>query len=370
MTIKNGKRCSTSVAYLRHALKEYKNLSILSKCHTTKVLIENSKAVGVEYLKGNELKTIRANKEIIICSGAINTPQLLMLSGIGDADELKKHGILINCHLPGVGNNLQDHLEIYMQYKCNQPITLYSFQWKFPIKMASTGIQWFLNQTGNAATTHFEAGAFIRTSNKIPHPDVQLHFVPSVVIDHGQRMPSCHAFQANAGTMRANSKGTVKLISTNPLQHPEIDYNYLSTEKDRVDMRNCVKLTKEIFEQNVFKKYNKGFYDETLVLETDDQIDNFIRKTCETAYHPCGTAKMGPENDKYAVVDSKCKVFGVDNLRIVDASIMPSIVSGNLNAPTIMMAEKASDIILKKPPLSKLEVPRWKPNQPKLQREY
>lgn len=369
MTIKQGRRCSTSAAYLRRSIAEKKDLTVVSNSHVTRVLMQGNRAVGVEYKKGRQLKQVMARKEVILCGGAINSPQLLMLSGIGDSHHLKQLSIPLNHHLPGVGSNLQDHLEIFLQYSCSQPVTLYKYQWKFPVTMAMAGVEWFVRKTGAAASTHLEAGAFIRSHQSMQHPDIQLHFLPSIVIDHGQKMGNCHAFQAHAGTMRATSVGSLKLKSKSPFEHPSIDFNYLSTHQDVLDLRNTVKLTKEILEQKAFEKYKAGFYDKNLKLDTDDEIDEFVRNTSETAYHPCGTAKMGSEKDKSAVVDSECRVMGVDNLRVVDASVIPSIVSGNLNAPVIMMAEKVSDLILHKAPLPKESPPVWKPSMPSLQRE-
>ncbi|ESO10386.1 hypothetical protein HELRODRAFT_91852, partial [Helobdella robusta] len=353
MTIKNGVRCNASMAYIHPILSKYKNLKISTNSMATKVIVEGSKAVGVEYKQNDATKYARARKEVILCGGSINSPQLLLLSGIGNADELRKLGIPCAANLPGVGENLQDHLEVYIQYKCSKPVTLYKYQWKFPWNMVTTGLQWFITKSGAASTTHMEAGSFFRSSSKVAHPDIQIHFLPSVVIDHGQKMGTCHAFQGHSGTMRATSRGNLKLKSTNPFDSPLINPNYLQTEQDIVDFRACVRLTTEIFSQKAFDEFREEVLDKNLRLNSNDEIDSFVRSTSETAYHPCGTAKMGSENDKSAVVDSKCRVLGIDKLRVVDASIMPSILSGNLNAPVIMMAEKAADMILGVPPLPK-----------------
>ncbi|ESO10391.1 hypothetical protein HELRODRAFT_183668 [Helobdella robusta] len=367
MTLKNGMRCSTSAAYI-DPIKAKRNLKISTNSMATKVIVEGSKAVGVEYKQNDATKYARARKEVILCGGSINSPQLLLLSGIGNADELRKLGIPCAANLPGVGENLQDHLEVCIQYKCSKPVTLYKYQWKFPWNMVTAGLQWFIAKSGAASTTYLEAGAFIRSSAEAAHPDIQIHFLPAVVVDHPQKFGTCHAYQGFTGTLKVTSRGNLKLKSTSPFDPPLINPNYLQTEKDVVDFRTCVRLTTEVFSQRAFDDYRECLLDKNLKLSTDDEIDSFVRSTSETAYHPCGTAKMGSENDKSAVVDSKCRVLGIDKLRVVDASIMPSILSGNLNAPVIMMAEKAADMILGVPPLPKLHVPVWKPNDPTKQR--
>ena len=361
MTIWNGRRSSHSVCYLRPILSR-SNFKTLTRVLVKKVKMEGNKAVGIEYEHKGTAKIARAHKEVILSAGAINSPQLLMLSGIGNADELKSHDIDVVQHLPGVGENLQDHLELYVQHKCKKPITLYKYQWKFPVTMLKTGIEWFIRQTGPAASTHMDAGGFIRSTDKVPHPDIQYHFLPSLVINHGQDLGPYHAYQAHAGPLRPTSVGKVSLKNKDPKEYPLMDPNYLATEEDKQDFRHCVRHTREIFQQKAFEEFDDGVIQPLMDVQTDAQIDAFVREVSDSAYHPSCSAKMGAESDKMAVVDPACKVYGIENLRVVDASIMPSIASGNLNAPVTMMAEKAADMILGKQPLPKLSVPVYKHN--------
>lgn len=342
MTIHNGRRWSAAMAYLRPA-ETRPNLTIRTGAFTQRLLFQGKKAMGLEFTEGGQIFKVRAEREIILSGGAINSPQLLQLSGIGPADLLKKHKIPVVQDLPGVGENLQEHLEMYIQHRCLQPITLYGVQ-KMP-KMAIVGAQWFLTRRGVCASAHLEAGGFIRTEPGMRHPNLQYHFLPSQVIDHGRKPVECEAFQVHAGTMRETSRGWIRIRSDDPRKHPEIQPNYLSTEQDRKEMRDAVKLTREIFAQKGFDPYRGEEIQPGPHVRTDAEIDAFIRAKADSAYHPCGTCKMGNENDREAVVDPKARVRGIENLRIVDASIMPSVVSGNLNAPTIMIAEKCADII-------------------------
>jgi len=355
MTVYKGKRWSTASAYLRPALTR-KNLHTETGCMVTRLLFDNNKVIGVEYMQGGKLKQVYSSEDVILSGGAINSPQLLMLSGIGNADELNKLGIEVKANLPGVGENLQDHLELYVQHQCTKPITLFSAQ-KFP-HMIFVGLEWFARQTGLAASSHLCGGGFIRSRAGIEYPDIQFHFLPSQVIDHGRKSPTVEGFQVHVGSLRATSKGSLKLKSANPFDHPIIDPNYLATEIDRWELRECVKLTREIFKQKAFDEFRGPELRPGNDCQTDDEIDAFVREKCDSAYHPSCTAKMGdPNADNMAVVDPQTKVIGVENLRVVDASIMPSVVSGNLNAPVIMMAEKAADIIKGNPPLHMPQTP-------------
>ncbi|XP_023330080.1 choline dehydrogenase, mitochondrial [Eurytemora carolleeae] len=346
-TIYKGQRWSAAAAYLYPALKR-QNLSTLTNVLVTKVIFEGKKAVGVELIEKGKTKRIRGG-EIILSGGAINSPQLLMLSGVGNSEDLKKVGVDVVHDLPGVGYNLQDHLEMYVAQCCSKPVTLYSDQ--KGLKMIKVGLQWFFNQTGSAATAHLESGGFIRSRAGVPHPDIQIHFLPSQVIDHGRKPPYLEAFQVHVGPMRATSRGWLKLASNDPRAHPLIQPNYLQTEQDRWEMRQCVHLMREIFAEPAFDQYRGPELAPGSDVKSDKQIDAFVRDKCDSAYHPSCTCKMGDTSDNMAVVDSQTRVIGLDNIRVIDSSIMPSVVSGNLNAPTIMLAEKAADILLGRAPL-------------------
>ncbi len=354
-TIFDGKRQSTSVTYL-HPIKQRQNLTLITNIQVLKIIIENSVAIGVEIKNKNKLKKIFADKEVLLSAGAINSPQILMLSGIGPEEELKNHNIKIISALNGVGKNLQDHLETYVQYECTKPVTLYSsFN---PINMALIGMQWFLFKKGIAAHSNLEIGGFIRTNEMVDYPNMQYHFFPSLVIDHGRQNPSCHAFQAHVGPMRPTSRGFVKLKSSNPNDLPRIQFNYMQTEHDLNEMREGIKIARDIFHQKAFDHYRGKEISPGENINSDDSLNNFIRSKGDTAYHPSCTCKMG--NDDMSVVDQDLKVYGVEKLRVVDASIMPNIVSGNLNATTVMIAEKASDLIQNKITAEKVNIEFYK----------
>eukprot|EP00112_Aurelia_sp_Birch-Aquarium-sp1_P016688 Seg3809.1 transcript_id=Seg3809.1/GoldUCD/mRNA.D3Y31 product="Choline dehydrogenase mitochondrial" protein_id=Seg3809.1/GoldUCD/D3Y31 len=348
MTTYKGKRWSAAQAYLRPALKR-KNLKTETKALVNRVLFEGTKAVGVEYVKDSQIRRMKAKKEVILSGGAINSPQLLMLSGIGNSADLKQHGIPVVLDKPGVGQNLQDHLEMYIQHECKKPITLYKSTklWN----MGLIGIQWLATHTGLGASSHLESGGFIRSKDGLRHPDIQFHFLPSAVIDHGRIVVDREAFQLHVGTLRATSRGSLKLRSANAFDHPIIDANYLATEEDRADMRACVRLTREIFAQKAFDEFRGPELQPGSHVQSDEEIDAFVRQKGDSAYHPSCTCKMGDESDPMAVVDNNARVIGAENLRVVDASIMPNVASGNLNGPTIMLAEKLTDAIRGKEPL-------------------
>ncbi|XP_075262799.1 choline dehydrogenase, mitochondrial-like isoform X6 [Convolutriloba macropyga] len=370
MTIHKGIRWSTANAYLRPALGRPK-LKSLPNVAVNKVLFEGSKAVGlqVEQPIGKDPIKIRAHKEVILSAGSIGSPHILMLSGLGNQKELIQHGIEVKQHLPGLGMNLQDHLEIYLQHKCLQPVTLYGAQ-HYP-KRLLVGMQWFLSQTGQCASSHMESGGFVRTSPDMSHPNIQFHFLPSVVIEHGRVAPSFECFQAHVGTLRPKSRGTLKLASSNPREAPLIDPNYLSDREDIEEFIDAINLTRDIFAQSAFDAYRGDEITPGVDVRSREQLEQFVRESCDTAYHHSCTCRMGTAESatrddseaslhEAAVVDSEAKVFGVEGLRVIDSSIFPSMVSGNLNAATIMAAEKLSDVILDKPSLPPINVPVYK----------
>lgn len=346
MTIDNGKRCSAAKAYLPSAIRKRNNLTCHTQAQVLKILTKNRKAIGIEYLQAGKVKHCYASQEVILSGGAINSPQLLMLSGIGPAAQLQRQNIAVTVDLPGVGQNLQDHLEYYMQYECKQPITLFSVS--NPLKKIAVGLQWFLTQTGLASSSHLEAGAFISSRNDVEHPDIQYHFLPSLVTNHGRNFGNCHAFQVHVGTLRPESRGYLELASNNPLVPLKIHANYLQTANDLNDLVAGVGLTRNIFNQNAFKPFKGKEIQPGTICQSKKELEEFIRSKADSAYHPCGTCKMGL--DSMAVVNPSGQVYGIEQLRVVDASIMPSNLSGNLNASTIMMAERLSDIILSKVP--------------------
>jgi choline dehydrogenase len=364
-TTYRGRRWSTAVAYLRPAMRR-PGLKVIDRCLVTRVRFEGTRACGVEYAHAGQLATARARREVIVCGGAINSPQVLMLSGIGDAAALARHGIAAVAHLPGVGSNLQDHIETYVQHACTQPITLYSTQ--NLLAKARIGIEWLLFHTGLGATNHFEAGGFIRSQAGVRHPDLQYHFLPIAMNYDGSDQVRQHGFQAHVGPMRPTATGQVSLRSADPREKVRVQFNYMSTEGDRREFRDGIKLTREIFAQQAFDPYRGAELSPGLQVRTDAEIDAHIRRKAESAYHNSCTCKMGADNDPMAVVDGELRVRGVTGLRVVDASIMPAVVSGNLNAPTIMIAEKAADLIrgrapLPATPVSVYEHPDWQNRQ-------
>jgi choline dehydrogenase len=346
MTVGEGRRWSAANAYLKPALKR-PNLTVLTRALVSKVVFEAKRAVGVRYSCGGQAFEAKARAEIILAGGAINSPQLLKLSGIGPAAELASHGLDVICDRPGVGENLQDHLEFYFQIASKKPVTLYSAM--NPLAKALIGARWILFKNGLGATNHFESCGFIRSRAGIAYPDIQYHFLPLAVTYDGQSMAKQHGFQAHVGPMRSKSRGWVRLRSADPAAKPEIRFNYMSHPDDWTEMRACVRLTREIFAQGPFDPYRGEELQPGKDAISDEAIDAFIRDKVETAYHPSCSCKMGRADDPMAVVDTQARVIGVTGLRVVDASIMPSITTGNLNAPTIMLAEKAADHILGRP---------------------
>jgi choline dehydrogenase len=343
MTVSGGSRCSAARAYLRPAMGR-PNLKVLTHVLATKVLFEGRRACGVEYTQGGTLHRVKVGGEVILSGGPINSPQLLKLSGVGPAAELRTHGIEVVHDLPGVGENLQDHLEFYFQVACKEPITLYSsINWR---SRALIGARWLLRKDGLGATNHFETCGFIRSRAGIAYPDIQYHFLPMAVAYDGSTLAQEHGFQAHVGPMRSKSRGWVRLESANPQDKPRIRFNYLSEPDDWTEMRACVRLTREIFAQPAFDRYRGREIQPGAEVQSDEQIDAFVRAKVESAYHPSCSCKMGRPQDPMAVVGPDTRVYGMEGLRVVDSSIMPSVTTGNLNAPTIMLAEKAADHII------------------------
>ncbi|CUH64098.1 Choline dehydrogenase [Thalassovita gelatinovora] len=341
-TVWRGRRWSAANAYLKPALQR-DNCELLRGL-ARRVIIENGRATGVEIERGDKVEVIRARREVVIAASSINSPKLLMLSGVGPARHLAEHGIDVVADRPGVGANLQDHLEFYFQMAASQPITLYKYWtlfWKGVI-----GAQWLFTKTGLGASNQFESAAFIRSRAGVNYPDIQYHFLPMAVRYDGQAAAEGHGFQAHVGPMRSQSRGTVTLNSTEPQDKPQIRFNYMSQESDWKDFRTCIRLTREIFGQEAFKPYVRHAIQPAATLQSDDELDGFIREHAESAYHPCGTCRMGAADDPMAVVDPQARVIGVDGLRVADSSIFPRITNGNLNAPSIMVGEKVSDHLL------------------------
>ncbi len=343
-TVWKGRRWSAANAYLRPALRRA-NCDLVRGL-VQRVVIEDGRAIGVEVKRGTSVEVVKARREVILAASSINSPKLLMLSGIGPGDQLSRHGIDILADRPGVGANLQDHLEIYFQLAASQPITLYKY-WNWAWK-AVLGAQWLFTKTGLGASNNFESGGFIRSQAGVEYPDIQFHFLPLAVRYDGQAAAEGHGFQAHVGPTRSRSRGAVTLRSPDPADAPEIRFNYMSDPHDWVEFRTAIRATREIFAQNVFKQYVKHEIQPGAKVVTDDAIDDFVREHAESAFHPCGTCKMGAADDPSAVVDPEARVIGVEGLRVADSSIFPQITNGNLNAPSIMVGEKAADHILGK----------------------
>lgn len=337
-----GRRCSTSLAYLDHT-KERSNCAIIRHAIADRLLFKGKQAIGIQYMRHGETCTVHAIREVIVCNGAIGSPQLLLRSGIGNADELRKHHIDNIIHLPGVGANLQDHLELYIQYQCRKPVSLYpSLQWWNKLKI---GAEWYAKGTGLGASNHFEAGGFICSDETFLFPNLQYHFLPLAVNYDGSNPIKMHSFQCHVGSMRSPSIGSVTLKNRSPFEPPYLKFNYMSHATDWAELRAAVRLTRKIISQSALNEFRGQEIQPSSAVQTDQEIDQFIQNYVETALHPCGTCKMGSADDQMSVVDYQGRVHGLSGLRVVDASIMPTITTGNLNAPVIMMAEKIADHI-------------------------
>ncbi|MDG2354875.1 MAG: choline dehydrogenase [Paracoccaceae bacterium] len=354
-TIHKGRRWSAANAYLKPALRR-RNLK-LQNGYAHHIIFDGLRAVGVEVNIGGSIKVFRARKEIILSASSINSPRLLLLSGIGPANELKRLGIQPILNKPGVGLNLQDHLEVYIQQECNSPITLFK-HWNLFSK-AMIGLEWLLTKRGHGASNHFESAAFIRSRPGIEYPDIQFHFLPIAIRYDGRASATSHSWQAHVGPMRSSSRGSVSLKSKSPNDMPKIRFNYMSHERDWIDFRHCVRVARDIFSQDAFKPFRGKEIQPGDWCNSDLELNEFIKEHAESAYHPCGTCKMGAKDDPTAVVDETCKVIGVEQLRVVDSSVFPNITNGNLNAPTIMVGEKASDHILGNQTLQQATTEPW-----------
>ena len=346
-TIWKGRRWSAANAYLRPA----KKTGLLTIVHglARRILFRGDTAYGVEIERKGRIEEVHATREVILSASSINTPKLLMLSGIGPADHLARHGIATLADRPGVGANLQDHLEIYMQYTSLKPVTLYTYY--NLLGKSRVGVEWLLQKTGLGASNQFESCGFIRSSEAVDYPDIQYHFLPLAVRYDGKSAAKGHGFQAHVGPMRSKSRGSVRLASADPAAPPEIRFDYMSHPDDWAEFRACVRHTRRIFDQPAFAEYRGAEIQPGDAVQSDDQIDAFIRDHAESAYHPCGSARMGAADDPMAVVDPELRVIGVRGLRVADSSIFPRITNGNLNGPSIMTGEKAADHILGRPML-------------------
>jgi choline dehydrogenase len=365
MTVHNGFRWSAANAFLRPALKR-KHVKLVTHAYARRIILDGKKAVGVEYSRGDKIFTARARGDVVVAASSINSPKLLQLSGIGPAAVLRQAGIEVKHARAGVGENLHDHLEVYFQVKCRQPITLNG-----KLNLLSKGMigaEWMLLHSGLGSTNHFESCGFIRSAAGIDYPDIQFHFIPAAVRYDGKVAFAGHGFQVHVGPMRSKSRGFVRIRNDQPKHEPQILFNYMSHPDDWAEFRACIRLTRDIIGQQALEPFRAEEIQPGGHVQTDEEIDAFIREHCESAYHPTGTCKMGAADDPMAVVDPECRVIGIENLRVADSSIMPQVTNGNLNAPTLMIGEKASDHILGRDPLpaSNLEPwinPNWRSHQ-------
>lgn len=354
-TIYRGRRWSAANAYLRPALKR-PNVSIVHG-FALRIVIEDRRATGVEIERGGRREVIKASREVIVAASAFNSPKLLMLSGIGPASHLQEMGIDVEVDRPGVGANLHDHMEFYFQQISTKPVSLYS--WLPWFWQGVAGTQWLLSKGGLGASNQFEACAFLRSAPGLKQPDIQYHFLPVAISYDGRAAAKSHGFQVHVGYNLSKSRGAVTLRSPDPKADPMLRFNYMSHPEDWEKFRHCVRLTREIFNQKAFDDYRGPEIQPGGKVETDDEIDAFLREHLESAYHPCGTCRMGDANDPLAVVDPQTRVIGIDGLRVADSSIFPHVTYGNLNAPSIMTGEKAADHILGKQPLARSNQETW-----------
>lgn len=346
--VHNGRRVSASRAYLHPAMKR-KNLEVQTRAFVTKLNFEGNKVTGVTFKKNGREHTVNA-KEVILSGGAINSPQLLQLSGIGDSEHLRSLGIEPRIHLPGVGENFEDHLEVYVQHACKEPVSMQPSLNK--LKMPFIGLQWIFGRKGAAASNHFEGGGFVRSNEDVDYPNLMFHFLPIAVRYDGTKAPAAHGYQVHVGPMYSNSRGHLKIKSKDPFVKPDFVFNYLSTEEDKREWVEAIKVARNILGQKALDPYNGGEISPGPEVQTDEEIIEWVKRDGETALHPSCSCRMGPASDEMSVVDPETfKVHGMENLRVVDASVMPRTTNGNIHSPVLMMAEKASDIIRGKKPL-------------------
>ena len=356
MTVKDGRRWSTANAYLKPA-RGRPNLAVATEALTRQVVFEGRKAVGVVYEEGGATITVRARREVILSAGSIGSPMILQLSGVGPAEVLQAAGVPVIHELPGVGENLQDHLEVYFQFRCTQPITLNGRL--DPFNKLLIGARWFFFKDGLGATNHFESCAFIRSKAGIKWPDIQYHFLPGAMRYDGNAAFSGHGFQVHVGPNKPKSRGRLRITSADPRAKPSVLFNYMERDEDREAFRACIRLTREIMVQPAMDPYRGEEIQPGAAVAEDAALDAWIRANAESAYHPSCTCKIGPDDDPMAVLDPQCRVRGLERLRVVDSSVFPTITNGNLNAPTIMVGEKAADIIRGKPPLPASNAPYY-----------
>ncbi len=356
MTVRGGVRESTSRAYL-HPVMQRPNLTVMRKTLVDKVIFDGKRAVGVEIVRAGKTSTIRTANEVLLSGGSFASPMILQRSGIGPADVLTKAGVTPVHALPGVGQNLQDHTEVYFQFHCKQPVSLNSKLNLFSKFLI--GARWFFFKNGLGATNHFESCAFIRSEAGLKSPDIQFHFLPAAMRYDGTPSVDGHGFQVHVGPNKPKSRGRVAISSPDPDAAPSLLFNYLQHEEDVAAWRRCIRLTREIIDQPAMDAFRGPEIQPGLNVSSDDEIDAWVRANLESAYHPCGTARMGQPEDPGTVVDTECRVIGLKGLRVVDASVFPMVPNGNINAPTIMVAEKAADLILGKASLPKSDAPVW-----------
>ncbi len=354
LTIRNGERASASFAYLHPALAR-PNLFWETGARTSRILIEKGRAVGAEFVNkpGAQPGAVRVRREVILAAGAVQSPQVLKLSGIGPAEELRRHGLPVLLDHPDVGENLQDHLDVLLAHACTRPITAYTVN--KGLNRLAVGLDYMLRRKGPGRENFLEAGGFLKSRAELDRPDLQLHFVNAIVKDHARVEMTEDGYCVHACQLRPQSRGAVTLASADPFADPVIDPNYLAAEEDRLALRAAVKVVRDIFSQPALAPFRGPEREPGPTVRTDAQIDAWIRETAETIYHPVGSCRMGV--DDRAVVDASLRVRGLEGLRVVDASVMPTLVGGNTNAPTIMLAEKAADMICARPPLPGEDVP-------------